>query len=69
MPGPTMYRRTKRGNDETNLQSTVVVISNHNHDANALAFNLYTLTRKGNTVISVWQPAWNLWKLLSGISD
>jgi hypothetical protein len=31
----------------------VVVISNQNHDAEALAFNLYSLTRKGNTVISV----------------
>jgi hypothetical protein len=36
-----------------NQQSTVVVISNQNHDAEALAFNLYSLTRKGNTVISV----------------
>jgi Protein of unknown function DUF58 len=36
-----------------NQQSTVVVISNHNHDADALAFNLNTLTSKGNTVISV----------------
>jgi hypothetical protein len=36
-----------------NQQSTVIVISNQNHDAEALAFNLYTLTVKGNTVISV----------------
>jgi hypothetical protein len=36
-----------------NQQSTVVVISNQNRDAEALAFNLYSLTSKGNTVISV----------------
>ena len=36
-----------------NQQSTVIVISNQNHDAEALAFNLYTLTVKGNTVIAV----------------
>jgi hypothetical protein len=38
---------------KTNQQSTVLVISNQNHDAEALAFNLQTLTMKGNTVISV----------------
>jgi hypothetical protein len=38
---------------KTNLQSTVIVISNQNHDAEALAFTLNALTAKGNTVISV----------------
>ena len=38
---------------KTNQQSTVLVISNQNHDAEALAFNLQALTMKGNTVISV----------------
>jgi hypothetical protein len=36
-----------------NPQSTILVISNQNHDAEALAFNLQTLTAKGNAVISV----------------
>ena len=36
-----------------NQQSTVIVISNQNHDVEALAFNLHALTRKGNTVISI----------------
>ena len=38
---------------KANQQSTVLVISNQNHDAEALAFNLQTLTAKGNAVISV----------------
>jgi len=38
---------------KANPQSTVLVISNQNHDAEALAFNLQTLTAKGNAVISV----------------
>jgi hypothetical protein len=38
---------------KANPQSTVLVISNQNHDAEALAFNLQALTSKGNTVISV----------------
>ena len=38
---------------KTNHQSTVIVISNQNHDAEALAFNLQALTIKGNAVISV----------------
>ena len=38
---------------KTNHQSTVLVISNQNHDAEALAFNLQALTIKGNAVISV----------------
>ena len=38
---------------KTNQQSTILVISNQNHDAEALAFNLHTLTVKGNAVIAV----------------
>jgi len=38
---------------KTNQQSTVLVISNQNHDAETLAFNLQALTIKGNAVISV----------------
>jgi hypothetical protein len=38
---------------KTDRQSTLVVISSQNHDAEALAFNLQTLTAKGNAVISV----------------
>jgi hypothetical protein len=38
---------------KTNQQSTVLVISNRNHDAGALAFDLYNLSRKGNSLISV----------------
>ena len=38
---------------KANPQSTVLVISNQNHDAEALAFNLQTLIAKGNAVISV----------------
>jgi Lhr-like helicase len=38
---------------KTSQQSTVLVISNQNHDAEALAFNLQTLMMKGNAVISV----------------
>ena len=38
---------------KTNQQSTVLVISNQNHDAEALAFNLHSLSIKGNAVISV----------------
>jgi hypothetical protein len=38
---------------KANPQSTVLVISNQNHDAEALAFNLQALTTKGNAVISV----------------
>ena len=36
-----------------NEQFNVVIISLYNHDAEALAFNTYTLTRKGSYVISV----------------
>jgi hypothetical protein len=38
---------------KTNQQSTIIVISNQNHDAEALAFNLHAVTTKGNAVISV----------------
>jgi hypothetical protein len=38
---------------KTDRQSTLVVISSQNHDADALAFNLQDMTMKGNTVISV----------------
>jgi hypothetical protein len=38
---------------KTNQQSTILVISNKNHDAEALAFNLHALSLKGNTVIAV----------------
>ena len=34
-------------------QSNIVVISHHNHDAEALAFNTYNLTRRGNAVVTV----------------
>jgi len=34
-------------------KSNVVIISNRNHDAEALAFNTYDLIRKGNAVITV----------------
>ena len=38
---------------KTYPQSTVIVISDRNYDAEALAFNLHTLIVKGNAVISV----------------
>jgi hypothetical protein len=38
---------------KANQQSTVLVISNQNHDAEALAFNLQSLAMKGNAVISI----------------
>jgi Protein of unknown function DUF58 len=38
---------------KTNQQSTVLVISNRNHDAEALAFDLQALTIKGNAIISI----------------
>ena len=38
---------------KTNQQSTVLIISNQNHDAEALAFNLHALAIKGNTIIAV----------------
>ncbi|MFC1977941.1 DUF58 domain-containing protein [Chloroflexota bacterium] len=34
-------------------KSNVVIISNRNHDAEALAFNTYDLIRKGNAVITI----------------
>ena len=34
-------------------QSNIVVISHHNHDAEALAFNMFSFDRKGNAVITV----------------
>jgi len=34
-------------------QSNIVIISNHNHDAEALAFNTFNYSRKGNTAITV----------------
>ena len=34
-------------------QSSIVIISHCNHDAEAIAFNTFSFTRKGNTVISV----------------
>jgi hypothetical protein len=34
-------------------QSNIVVISQRNHDAEALAFNVSRFTRKGNAVINV----------------
>ena len=34
-------------------QSSIVIISHHNHDAEALAFNTFNLARKGNAVITV----------------
>lgn len=34
-------------------QSNIVIISRRNHDAEALAFNTYSFTRRGNSVISV----------------
>ena len=38
---------------KANPQSTVLVISNQNHDAEDLAVNLQALAMKGNAVISV----------------
>lgn len=38
---------------KVNKQSTVVIISSHNHDAEALAFTAFNLTRKGNVAITV----------------
>jgi hypothetical protein len=38
---------------KANPQSTALVISNQNHDAEALAVNLESLAMKGNAVISV----------------
>jgi Protein of unknown function DUF58 len=38
---------------KTNQQPGVLVISNQNHDAEAVAFNLYNLTSRGNSVIIV----------------
>lgn len=34
-------------------QSNIVIISHHNHDAEALAFNAFSFARKGNAVITV----------------
>jgi uncharacterized protein (DUF58 family) len=34
-------------------QSDIVVISQHNHDAEALAFNIFHFTRKGHAVINI----------------
>ena len=34
-------------------KSNIVVISHHNHDAEALAFNTFSFNRKGNAVIMV----------------
>jgi hypothetical protein len=39
--------------NKANQQSTVIVISTQNHDAEALAFNLQGLAMRGNAVISV----------------
>ena len=38
---------------KVNSKATVIVISGNNHDAEALAFNNFLLTRKGNSVISL----------------
>lgn len=37
----------------TNQQFTFIIISNHSHDGDALAFNSYNLTKKGNSVITI----------------
>jgi len=34
-------------------QSSIVIISHRNHDAEALAFNTFSYQRKGNSVIAV----------------
>ena len=34
-------------------QSSIVIISHHNHDAEALAFNTFSFARKGNAIITV----------------
>lgn len=34
-------------------QSNIVIISQYNHDAEAMAFNVFELARKGNAVITV----------------
>lgn len=33
--------------------SNIIIISNHNHDVEALAFSIFNLTRKGNAIINV----------------
>jgi hypothetical protein len=38
---------------KTNQQPVIMVISNQNHDAEAVAFNLHNLTSRGNAVIIV----------------
>jgi len=38
---------------KTNRLSTLIVISSRNHDAEALAFNLHSLSNKGNAVITI----------------
>jgi hypothetical protein len=39
--------------NKVDKQSNIVIISNRNHDAEALSFNTYTFTRNGNTVIAI----------------
>ena len=38
---------------KVNRLSTIIVISGRNHDADALAFNIHSLTGKGNAVITI----------------
>jgi len=38
---------------KTDKQSNIVIISNYNHDAEALAFNTFNFARRGNTTITV----------------
>lgn len=39
--------------NKVDKQSNIVIISNRNHDAEALAFNTFNFTRKGNAIITV----------------
>jgi hypothetical protein len=38
---------------KTDKQSNIIIISHRNHDAEALAFNTFNFTRKGNAVITI----------------
>ncbi len=46
-------RALSETSDKVGRQSNIVIISQYNHDAEALAFNTFDLIRKGNAVIAV----------------
>ena len=39
--------------DNANIQSTIVVVSKLNHDANAIAVNRFLLTKRGYAIVAV----------------